>query len=55
LKTATGVLLWPPSVFWGATIYELNAAISGYTESKGLKKEEPMTRAEFLRLKEQYK
>ena len=38
---ATGVLGWPPPVFWHATPHELQAAIDAYADANTPKKRTP--------------
>jgi hypothetical protein len=33
-----GVLGWPPSEFWAATMFDLAPALEGYAEKNGAKK-----------------
>ena len=56
MSSALGVLMWSPETFWGASYYELSAAMAGHLASKGIRTQnERMTRDEFLNLKEQSK
>lgn len=35
MQVGMGVLGWPPSEFWGATMFDLCAAVEGYLEKNG--------------------
>lgn len=46
-----GVLCWPPSEFWDATVWDLYCAIDGYQKSKGVYKGR-LSKDDIKRLKE---
>lgn len=39
MALACGVLRWTPAMFWPSTPHEFHAALEGYAESKGGKKD----------------
>lgn len=51
MSSVTGILKWPPNVFWACTFYEYTAAMKGHLLSQGISTEGAMTRSEFLALK----
>lgn len=53
LTSALGILKWPPNVFWGSTVYEYTSGMKGHLQSLGVKMEDPMTRNEFLDMKDE--
>jgi hypothetical protein len=50
-----GILGWSPREFWAATPFELLAALDGYADANGVRKEtERFTYEDLERLMEQY-
>ncbi len=56
MELGLGKLLWSPSVFWSATVLELEAAANGLAEFHGIESNgstmEPLSTSEFIALKE---
>lgn len=53
MASAMGILKWPSNVFWSSTMYEYTAAMKGHLLSQGVNVVEPMTRDEFLEMKDE--
>jgi hypothetical protein len=55
VEICCGGLRWPPEYFWRATLFEIDAAITGYIEAHSASNaDDYMTRDELEELKEKY-
>jgi hypothetical protein len=53
MSSGMGILKWTPKDFWEATFFEYTAAMKGHLVSQGVNLTPPMSRDEFLDLKDE--